>query len=1305
MSYAATCGSDNITNTPVMRFHAGSYTQITNYMTASTGSTCAVLTSTGNNAPTVNGGADFTIPKNTPFTLTASGTDADAGDIANLTYAWDQVDSGGSLYPQNGTSASYNDAADAATSTRPIFRPFSPSSSPSRTFPSLTYIRNNANDPPDLSGGLQTAEELPRIGRSLNFRVMIRDNRAGGGGVNEDSLLLTVSGTSGPFLVTAPNTAVTWTGGTTPTVTWSVNNTNLAPVNCANVKISLSTDGGLTFPTTLLASTPNDGSEAVTVPGISSSTARIKVEAVGNIFFDMSDTNFTINGSCPTITLSPTTLPIGTVNSSYSQSVTASGGTAPYTYNLSAGALPNDLTLSAAGVISGTPTQAGSFNITVRATDAALCTGTRAYTLTINCQAITLSPGSLPTGTVGTSYSQSLTASGGTPPQTFGVTSGSLPGGVTLSSGGLLSGTPTAQGTFNFTVTANDSGSCAGNLGYSLTINSPSVINLISFTASAFDKGTLLEWRTGFEADNLGFNVYRDDGAGRKLVNQQVMAGSALTAGSILSAGQSYALWDKGIADCGLRIGDCGNAGYWLEDVDLKGTSTWHGPFFSKPALGSPPLRTQASTLNNVAGEQRIANATRVVETVASAADYSLERSFVQSSLAAATAVKIFVKNEGWYRISQIELAAAGLNRYAEPARLQLFADGIELPIIVSTGKKGRFDETGFIEFYGVGLDTPSSDTRAYWLVEGRQPGKRIVKEAGQGIGSVSASFTQTVELKERTIYFAALKNGERENFLGAVIAGQAVDQSINLCHVTQGSQPAVVEVSLQGVTRLPHRVRVQINDIDAGCLTFEGQALGAQAFTVGHESLREGGNIIRLTPLNGASDVSLVERIRVSYQHAFICDEDSLKFTANGGEQVTVSGFTSPEVRVFDVTSLGGVKELAGLIEADESGGVAVTVAAPEKGARKLIALTRGQARQPVAVADRPSRWRDANHSADIVIITRGDFFPALESLKALRQQQGYAVVMVDIDDLYDEFNFGNKSPQAITDFLRFALTNWKLAPRFVLLAGDASYDPKNHLGLGDYDLVPTAFVDTDYLETASDECLADFDNDGIAELAIGRLPVRTAVEASRMAGKIVEYEDSRASQEALLVSDQNDGYDFENASSRLMLLLPQSLRVERIDRGRAAPEVARANLLEAINRGQKIVNYFGHGSADLWSGSLLTGGDAQAMTNRERLSVFVMMTCLNGYFQNAGTDSLAETLMKAEGGAVAAWASTGMTLPADQSRINEEFYWTLFAGNGLKSRPLTIGEAAAKAKAYVTNKDVRQTWVLLGDPAMRLR
>jgi hypothetical protein len=174
-------------------------------------------------------------------------------------------------------------------------------------------------------------------------------------------------------------------------------------------------DQGLTFPITLLASTPNDGSEQVTVPAISSTMARIKVEAVGNIFFDMSDTNFTISGSCPAITLNPTTLPGGTVNSSYNQSVTASGGTAPYTYSLSSSTLPNGLTLSSAGGISGTPTEGGSFNITVKATDANLCFGTRAYSLVVACQTITLTPASLAAGSVGTSYSQSISATGGTP--------------------------------------------------------------------------------------------------------------------------------------------------------------------------------------------------------------------------------------------------------------------------------------------------------------------------------------------------------------------------------------------------------------------------------------------------------------------------------------------------------------------------------------------------------------------------------------------------------------------------------------------------------------------------------------------------------------------------------------------------------------------------------------------------------------------------------------------------------------------------------------------------------------------------
>ncbi|MFN0087470.1 MAG: reprolysin-like metallopeptidase [Blastocatellia bacterium] len=289
MSYAGNCSSDNIATSSDLRFHIGSIAQIQAHIDYE--ATCAAPVSTGNAAPSVSAGADYTIPRNTPFMLTATGSDPNSSDAPNLTYVWEQIDAGGSSYG----NPPYTDSGDSSATTRPIFRPFAPVSSPSRVFPSLAYILNNANIPPATVNGVQTAENLSSVSRTLNFGVTIRDNRSGGGGVADDAVALTVAGGAGPFLVTSPNTAVSWTGGTTQTVNWSVNGTNLSPVNCASVRITLSTDGGATFPTVLLASTANDGGETVTVPnGVFSSTARIKVEAVGNIFFDICDASFTI---------------------------------------------------------------------------------------------------------------------------------------------------------------------------------------------------------------------------------------------------------------------------------------------------------------------------------------------------------------------------------------------------------------------------------------------------------------------------------------------------------------------------------------------------------------------------------------------------------------------------------------------------------------------------------------------------------------------------------------------------------------------------------------------------------------------------------------------------------------------------------------------------------------------------------------------------------------------------------------------------------------------------------------------------
>lgn len=200
--------------------------------------------------------------------------------------------------------------------------------------------------------------------------------------------------------------------------------------------------------------------------------------------YDSADnrTNVTVGGVAGALTLSPTTLPNGSVGSSYSKTITASGGTSPYTYTVSSGTLPAGLTLSSGGVLSGTPSTAGTKTFTVKATDSAGKTGTQSYTVTISAVTITLSPTTLPSATVGSGYSQTITASGGTSPYTYTVSSGTLPTGLTLSSGGLLSGAASAPGTYSFTVQATDHASNTGSQSYSITISNGGVILTLSPT-------------------------------------------------------------------------------------------------------------------------------------------------------------------------------------------------------------------------------------------------------------------------------------------------------------------------------------------------------------------------------------------------------------------------------------------------------------------------------------------------------------------------------------------------------------------------------------------------------------------------------------------------------------------------------------------------------------------------------------------------------------------------------------------------------------------------------------------------------
>ena len=477
MGYAGICGSDNLQSNSDDYFHAISFDEMVSFTTLGSGSSCGSTSATGNTPPSVNAGASYNIPLNTPFTLTGSATDPNGSAV--LTYNWEQFDLGPAGLPNS-------PSGDA-----PIFRSFPATSSPSRTFPRISDIVNNTQT---------IGEILPNYGRTMHFRLTVRDGQTPAGGVAYDSTTVTAVSGTGPFLVTVPNTAVTWTGNTTQTVNWNVAGTTASPISCANVDISLSTNGGLTFPT-LLSSTANDGSATVFVPNTPTSSARIRVSCANNIFFDISNTNFNIQLGGPvepSLTVSKSVEPTGSVTpgetltysievdnvgSGPASSTTISDAFADALVNPRCNGLPGDLLdvvfINAAGSVSYTCTAdvdpALALAVDLTAVPAAIESGEAvSYTLTITNSHSSLNLSNVQVSAPGLS---NCTPALGTP-QTLGPgasQSYSCPNN-TINSPAATTATATGELTINNVATAADPDFNSGSPVSSNTVQSQIVV-------------------------------------------------------------------------------------------------------------------------------------------------------------------------------------------------------------------------------------------------------------------------------------------------------------------------------------------------------------------------------------------------------------------------------------------------------------------------------------------------------------------------------------------------------------------------------------------------------------------------------------------------------------------------------------------------------------------------------------------------------------------------------------------------------------------------------------------------------------
>lgn len=504
MGYAGIAGGNNVQTNSDAYFHAMSIQQVTYFVKSSS---CQTAINTNNATPTAGAGADYTIPKGTPFMLTGTATDVN-NDA--LTYNWEQMDRGSStLSRPNATALS-----------GPAFRSYGPTTNKTRYFPRLETIKTGAT--------LWTWEALPTVARTLNFRFTVRDNKAGGGANNSDDMVVTVNATAGPFAITSQNSNVSYQAGTTQTVTWNVAGTTGNGINAANVDILLSRDGGNTYPITLLAATPNDGSQPVVIPNQPGTQNRIMVKGSNHIFFDINNADFTITSGTiePEIPSTPDLSASGTTATSTNLNWTpsmATEGIAGYEVYQN-GTLKTTVTGTSLAVTGLPAATATAFF--VKAKDAVGNVSAPSNTLTVNTLAglDTVAP-TAPTGLIasGTTKVSTILTWNASTDNVAVVSYQIFQNGVfkTASTGRSFTITGlTADTTYNFTVKAIDA---AGNL--SAVSNTAIVTTLPNATgdttipttpanltaAGTTQTGTQLTWTAA--TDNVGvvsYNVYQN---------------------------------------------------------------------------------------------------------------------------------------------------------------------------------------------------------------------------------------------------------------------------------------------------------------------------------------------------------------------------------------------------------------------------------------------------------------------------------------------------------------------------------------------------------------------------------------------------------------------------------------------------------------------------------------------------------------------------------------------------------------------------------------------------------------------------
>jgi len=742
---------------------------------------------------------------------------------------------------------------------------------------------------------------------------------------------------------------------------------------------------------------------------------------------------------------------------------------------------------------------------------------------------------------------------------------------------------------------------------------------------------------------------------------------------------------------------------------------------------------------------------------------------------------KITVSEDGIYELTYAELQAAGLDVGAvDPRKFQLSNQGRDVAIHVAGEGDGSFDSGDAIKFYGTkfygdylaqqyaveashwmtytgqladgsyGAWHPEftatmmekyTDENVYWLVVGQSNGLRmpLVSGAPGDLATTPAYYTDTVQAEQSHEWYTHNFTSEDTWFWDRIRTEATRTYTATLSSIAAVPSNAIVRAEL--VARMTssnspdHHTRFYLNDDPAPIDDQYWHGISRYRFEteVPLSSLVEGENQLKMSVLfdayaNQVTDDIYFDWFEIEYARLFEAVNNQLKFSRNEGDSAwkyEIGGFTESEVEVLDITDPWAPRIITG----SELNSGKLVYESSHAGQAVYYIFGNSAIQKPVKIQSRPaSNLKSSGASADYIFIAHQDFIAETQTLADYRSSQGLTTLVVDIQDVYDEFNAGIINPIAIKNFLAYAFANWDEPPTYVLLVGDGHWNPKGYQSNSpsvDYSsptpvYIPPnlSWVDPWQGEVDSANLLAAVaGDDPLPDVHIGRLPVNSVAELEAVINKIIAYENSpfEAWQyHIMFVADNNDtGGKFSNLAEGIInSSVPSGFVVERLYlddyQGQADPkESINQDIIQGLNAGgASLLNYIGHGSINRWAAEgIFTNSDISELSNGAHLPVLISMDCLDGYWLYPGTTGLVEELLRAENkGIVSSFSPTGLGVATGHDALHSGFYQAVFEDNVRVLGPATM---AGKLALYATGKnyDLLHTFSIFGDPALEMK